>query len=83
MATVVNVEGLGERFRTLGWSTLSLTEVVEAAAANGVASAALVAYLDALIAAPASLDDQAIPGCAAATATKVTGYLKSKGVVAV
>jgi hypothetical protein len=81
MASVVNVPEIQKRFASLGWTSLSISEVLEGLRAASVASTELIAYLDSLIATPAGDDDQAIAGCPVASANKITAFLKSKNVV--
>ena len=83
MATITSVPQIAVRFATLGWEGVSTAETVEACANNSVSTAALIGYLDALIANPSGTNDQTITTCPAATATKITAYFKARGVVAV
>jgi hypothetical protein len=83
LATVINTCELSKRFTVLGWDgMINLSELIEGMRNNNISAVAALAYLDALVATPTGLDDQAITGCPAATATKITTYFKSKGVEA-
>lgn len=83
MATVVNIPAIQERFVTLGWTNVSIADVVSGLASAAIAAVELIAYLDALIAAPAGVNDQTIAGCLPADGSKITNYLKARGAVTV
>lgn len=83
MATVVNIAELARRFQELGWTNLNISDTVNALATGNVPAGEFMAYLSAVLANPSGFDDQAIAGCTAANATKITNALKARGVEAV
>lgn len=82
MATVINVAVVKPRLQSLGWNNVNISEALDDIAKAGISPAAVLAYLDALIAAQDALDDSTIPNCPAQVAAVITGYLKKKGLVA-
>lgn len=80
MSTVVNAAEFLHRFATLSWQNPN--DLLVAVEGAGIPAAVVIAYLDALIATPASLNDQTITGVTAAQGTAITSFLKSKQLVA-
>jgi hypothetical protein len=83
MATVVSISEIGRRFQDLGWTNLSVPDIVDSLKAANIPAASMIAYLDAALVSPAGFNDQTIAGCLPADATKITNALKNKGVEAV
>ena len=81
MSTVVNLKEFDKRFSTLGWAISDVNVRDFLTNHPSIGAAEVVAYLDALIAAPTGLNDQTIAGCPAADATVLTNGLKNIGVV--
>jgi hypothetical protein len=82
MAIVVSATVLERKFRELEWGGNLSPEVILAwLTQNSVTGAEFVAYLNALLANPDGVDDQAIGSCPAAKASKITGVLASKKLV--
>lgn len=79
MATVVNTGALRSRLQTLGWQPVN--DILAAILSASIPASEIVAYLDALIASPAGLNDQAITGCPAAVATQITTFLRNHNLV--
>jgi hypothetical protein len=82
MATVVNIAEITRRFQELGWTNLNVADTVNALAGGNIPAGEFMKYLDAVLASPGGFDDQAIVGCAATNATKITNALRARGVEA-
>jgi hypothetical protein len=83
MSTVVNTAAITKRMVTLGWQNLGTAEVLDGLAKANITAPQLIAYMDALIAAPDGFNDATITSCPAAAAARITAFVGSKGLVAV
>jgi len=82
MAIVVNVSEISKRFQTLGWEKqVPLADIQDVLVKQNISGTQFLAYLDALIATPNACDDNSIASCPAATATKISTGLKTRGVI--
>lgn len=81
MATVVTSSELASLLEQLGWGN-NVNDLVQAILSNGAIPTAVIAtYLQALLASPAGLDDQAIPGVTPQQGTGITNFLANKHLV--
>lgn len=83
MASVVNISTIGSKMIQLGWTSIQVSDVVAGLASAGIPASEFCAYLEALIATPEGMNDQAIAGCPGADATKITNYLKNHQAVTI
>jgi hypothetical protein len=81
MTIVINVAAIVPKIKTLGWENVNLIEAMSELTKANVPGPAVIAYLDALIANETGMDDTTITGCDSATAAKITGWLREKGLV--
>ncbi len=83
MATVVSVSEFRRLFNALGWSDGNVIELFEKIDSTaGVEAEHVHAYLTALLAAGAGLNDQTIGGVPAAAANVLTSYFRGKNLIA-
>jgi hypothetical protein len=76
----VNSGKLLSLFVQLGW-TNNIPDLLQAALTSGVPCSSVALYLEALLATPDGMNDQAIPNVTPANGAAITAFLKGKGLV--
>lgn len=83
MATVVSVHEIEKTMISLGWTSVSVSDVVDGLSKASIPASGLMAYLSAAAAKPQGFDDSTIVGLAPTDATRITTFLKGKGAVVI